>query len=275
MSLSRACGDPRIAEVLLEFRGSLRWEPGRFARLLCGHPSVYGIMAGVIVLLLASGAYETLEVSGVWPRTPERFLIALSAALAPVFAAYLLYEAYLTLSVRCTLRVPVVTPPHNPALLLSLPLAVLPGAVVSHARPELALTCAMSSVLPLATVLVMRLRGVRVVWCWRKEMDPSVLERLFDRLPGEYGYCDTLTVVAAAGLTNGYCVLTYIAVNEFCGLSPGSSLAVSPLLAVIGLSLTPFPPRGATPPTWVLGESWKADVFLQVLITSVCVLFAV
>jgi hypothetical protein len=183
------CGDPRLREVVLEFRGSLRVESSRVDDLL---RKLFPILSLYVVLSLVfegRGVVLTL-----WDRAsdPLAVIVLTGACLAPLLAAYLAFHGYLTLEARRELRAPIITRPHNPTLLM-LPflLALLhPSHHVHHwPKTRFALACLYAGcvLFPVLVLTVMWVLRTRVVWCWKDDLDEEVLERFVEGLPdGRY-----------------------------------------------------------------------------------------
>ncbi|AAM02372.1 Uncharacterized membrane protein specific for M.kandleri, MK-26 family [Methanopyrus kandleri AV19] len=183
------CGDPRLREIVLEFRDSVRVGSSRVGGVL---RKLYPILSLYVILSLVFEGRGVVRV--LWDRAsaPLAMIVIAGACIAPILAAYLAFHGYLTLEARRRLRAPVVTRPHNPTLLL-LPflLALLRPDYYVHHWPETRVAlaylyagCALSPTLALAVMWVLR---TRVVWCWKRDLDEEVLERFVEGLPdGRY-----------------------------------------------------------------------------------------
>ncbi len=210
--IARACGDPRIAEVVSELEGSLKREPGRwwFTRVFYEHPVLLSASLALLALPPIITAGRT-----VW-ELPDRlhdpaalFVMAL-AVLVPALAVYSALMAYYTLRARYLVGAPVVTRPNHPAYLPLLHWLPSSRLLAHWGEPKVRLgfvvLYTMVVLLPALSLLLMWIWRARILWCWHGDVDEGTLARLLDRLPRDYAYAPGwfLALVAISALPGAF-----------------------------------------------------------------------
>ncbi|AAM02373.1 Uncharacterized membrane protein specific for M.kandleri, MK-26 family [Methanopyrus kandleri AV19] len=199
--------------VVSEFEGSLKREPDRwwFTRFLHEHPMLLSTSLALLTLPPVLTAGRTVWELSDRPHDPAALLVTTSATLAPALAVYSALMAYYTLRARYLIRAPVVTYPHHPAYL---PLLYwLPSSrLLTHwgePKVRLGFVVLYTTVvlLPTLSLLLTWICRVRILWCWRGDIDEGTLARLLERLPRDYTYapgCVFPALVAISALPGAF-----------------------------------------------------------------------
>jgi hypothetical protein len=123
---------------------------------------------------------------------PAALFVTASSVLVPALAAYSALMTFYTLRARYLVKAPVVTRPHHPAYL---PLLYwLPSSrLLTHwGEPKVRLGFAVLYtavvLLPALSLFLTWIWRVRILWCWRGDVDEGTLARLLERLPRDYTY---------------------------------------------------------------------------------------
>ncbi len=265
--LRLVCGDPRVREVVLEFRDSVKVGSSRVGDLL---RKLFPILSLYVIISLVLEGREVVRV--LWDRAPDPLvgIVIAGACIAPILAAYLAFNGYLTLEARRRLRAPIVSRPHSPVLLLPLFLPALlhPGHHVHHwpeTRVALAYLYAGCVLFPALALTVMWVLRARVVWCWKSDLDEKALERFVERLPdGRYVPVGVIPYLPVLGV-----IPTIIVALVLPSLMTYAVIAGTILVLALAVCLSLLPKEELPEIVGVFNRPWREGLYTMAFMTLI------